>query len=270
MKTTLNVKGRLYSLEKPLLMAILNLTPDSFYAGSRYQARDLLAKAEAMLQAGAAILDVGGYSTRPGADFVAEEEERRRVLPAIEQLQARFPEALISVDTFRAGIAQEAVSAGAGMVNDVSGGTLDAAMFETVATLQVPYILMHLKGTPQNMTQMNQYENIFVEIIDFFQKKNVSTQKFGLKRPYLRPGLGFCQGYSPKLPNFEVSVLFQGHRTPAFAGAFSQVYDIQNPGQKPRRSPQWQYRPTRLGTNARRFYTARTRCGRSPRNPAAL
>jgi len=174
-------------------MAILNLTPDSFYAGSRYEARDLLAKAEAMLQAGAAILDVGGYSTRPGADFVAEDEERRRVLPAIEQLQAHFPEAIISVDTFRANIAQEAVAAGAGIVNDVSGGTLDAKMFETVAALQVPYILMHLKGTPQNMAQMNQYENIFVEIIDFFQKKTYLLKNLGLKDIILDPGLGFAK-----------------------------------------------------------------------------
>ena len=193
MKTTLNIQGRLYSLEKPLLMAVINLTPDSFYAGSRSQESDLLLRAEAMLKAGADILDVGGYSTRPGAAFVEQEEERRRVLPALALLRKHFPEAVLSVDTFRAAVAQEAVAVGAGIVNDVSGGTLDAAMFETVAALQVPYILMHLKGTPQNMAQMNQYENIFVEIIDFFQKKTYLLKNLGLKDVILDPGLGFAK-----------------------------------------------------------------------------
>ncbi len=193
MKTTLNIQGRLHSLEKPLLMAVINLTPDSFYAGSRSQESDLLLRAEAMLEAGADILDLGGYSTRPGAAFVEEEEERRRVLPALRLLRKHFPEAVLSIDTFRAAIAREAVVAGAGIVNDVSGGTLDAAMFETVAALQVPYILMHLKGTPQNMAQMNQYENIFVEIIDFFQKKTYLLKNLGLKDVILDPGLGFAK-----------------------------------------------------------------------------
>ena len=193
MKTTLNIQGRLYSLEKPLLMAVINLTPDSFYAGSRSRESDLLLRAEAMLKAGADILDVGGYSTRPGAAFVEQEEERRRVLPALALLRKHFPEAVLSVDTFRAAVAQEAVAVGAGIVNDVSGGTLDAAMFETVAALQVPYILMHLKGTPQNMAQMNQYENIFVEIIDFFQKKTYLLKNLGLKDVILDPGLGFAK-----------------------------------------------------------------------------
>ncbi|RZK14435.1 MAG: dihydropteroate synthase, partial [Hymenobacter sp.] len=146
--------GRLLDLRQPQLMGILNLTPDSFYPGSRLTPADetaLLRRAETMLLAGAAALDVGGYSSRPGADDIAPAEELRRVLPALAALRREFPQAFISIDTFRASVAAEAVAAGADLVNDIGGGTLDADMLPTVARLRVPYCLMHLRGTPQTM-----------------------------------------------------------------------------------------------------------------------
>ncbi|RZK37644.1 MAG: dihydropteroate synthase, partial [Hymenobacter sp.] len=165
--------GRLLDLRQPQLLGILNLTPDSFYPGSRLAAADeaaLLHRAETMLTAGAAALDVGGYSSRPGADDVAPAEELRRVLPTIAALRREFPQAFLSIDTFRAAVAAEAVAAGADMVNDIGGGTLDADMLPTVARLRVPYCLMHLRGTPQTMRTLTHYnDDLVLSLLRFFR-----------------------------------------------------------------------------------------------------
>src|SRR5471030_171262 len=161
-KETLNSGGRLIDLSRPKVMGIINLTPDSFYVGSRKQGtEDALQQAEKILTEGATFLDLGAYSSRPGADDISVQEEMDRLLPVVEAIAANFPDAVLSVDTFRAEVAEAAVKAGAHIINDVSGGQLDANMFATIARLQVPYILMHMKGTPQNMSQLANYEDVF-------------------------------------------------------------------------------------------------------------
>lgn len=191
----LSPHGRLLDLRRPQVMGILNLTPDSFFSGSRVSSeKDLLARAEAMLHAGAAMLDLGAYSTRPGAADIPEPEESRRLLPAIEALRREFPQAFISADTFRAGVAEAAVQAGADLVNDVGGGTLDAAMFATVGRLRVPYVLMHLRGTPQTMTQLTDYEDdIVLELLRYFRDLLAQLRAAGVVDVLLDPGFGFAK-----------------------------------------------------------------------------
>jgi dihydropteroate synthase len=175
-------------------MGILNVTPDSFYAGSRLPEPGLVQeRAGLMLAEGADILDVGGYSTRPGAADISPQQEADRVLPAIEAIRAAFPQIVVSVDTFRANVARQAVAVGAHMVNDVSGGQLDPAMFDTISRLQVPYILMHMRGTPQNMANLTQYEDVFLETFDFFQHKLKHLHDLGCKDIIVDPGFGFAK-----------------------------------------------------------------------------
>jgi dihydropteroate synthase len=201
-KSTINCAGKLVSLSQPVVMGILNVTPDSFYEGSRIRGTQaLLGQAEAMLQEGAAILDIGGYSSRPHADDVPPEEERIRVIPAIRAVRQAFPDCLISVDTFRAAIAQEAVEAGANIINDISGGELDEMMFQTAGQLQVPYILMHMRGTPQTMSQLTEYEDIMLELVHYFEPKIVQLQAAGVRDIILDPGFGFAKTIDQ---NFEV------------------------------------------------------------------
>ncbi len=189
---TLNCKGRLLSLETPVVMGIINITPDSFFAGSRQMGLDgVLAQAEKMIGEGAAILDLGGQSTRPGAERVAADDEMKRVVPAIEAVSRRFPDVEISIDTFYSIVAKAAVEAGASIVNDISAGLLDNAMLTTVAALQVPYICMHMKGDPQTMQQSPQYDNVTIEVLDFFIKRIEDCRKAGITDIIADPGLGF-------------------------------------------------------------------------------
>jgi dihydropteroate synthase len=178
-----------------MVMGILNATPDSFYANSRISNLDMtLAKAGQMLVDGATFLDIGGYSTRPGAPEVSEQEELDRVAPVIEAVAQAYPKALISVDTFRAKVAEEAVKRGAHIINDVSGGTLDQAMFETVGRLGVPYILMHMRGMPQTMASLTEYPNgLMEELISYFVEKIAALRALGVKDIVLDPGFGFAK-----------------------------------------------------------------------------
>ena len=193
-KSTLNCRGKILSLDTPLVMGILNVTPDSFFAGSRLSSLDeVLQRAEAMLSDGADILDLGGYSSRPGALDVSIDEEMERVIPAVEAIIRRFPKAVISVDTFRARVAEGAIAAGAAIINDISGGDLDEAMFETVARLQVPYILMHMRGTPQTMNSLTDYEDLVLEVIDELQTKVARLKNLGVNDILLDPGFGFAK-----------------------------------------------------------------------------
>jgi len=189
---TLNCKGRLLVVEEPIVMGIINATPDSFYAGSRIKIEnDLLHKAEQMIAEGAAILDIGGQSTRPGSQQVAAEEELRRVLPAIEAIHKRFPGQLISIDTFYASVAKAAIQSGASVVNDVSAGSIDEAMIETVAQLQVPYVLMHMKGHPQTMQQNPVYKNVVLDVFDFLNFRLTEIVRAGIHDVIIDPGFGF-------------------------------------------------------------------------------
>ncbi|QJW90507.1 dihydropteroate synthase [Spirosoma taeanense] len=192
-KKTLNCRGRLVDLTTPAVMGILNATPDSFFAGSRIGLDETVATAETMLTEGATFLDIGGYSTRPGAADISPAEEADRVLPVIEAILDSFPEALISVDTFRASVARQAVETGAAMINDIGGGTLDTAMFETVAQLGVPYVLMHMRGTPQTMQSLATYQNIVTEVIDEMATPLARLRALGAKDIILDPGFGFAK-----------------------------------------------------------------------------
>ncbi len=204
--------GRVLDLRRPQVMGILNLTPDSFYQGSRVSdADELLRRAESMLRAGAAVLDLGGYSSRPGAEHISEDEEKRRLLPAVQAVGRAFPEAFLSVDTFRAGVAAEAVAAGAALLNDISGGQLDADMLPTAGRLGVPYVLMHMRGTPQTMTQHTHYEHdLVLELVRYFRDKLAELRRHGVTDVVLDPGFGFAktpaQGHEllRRLPELQV------------------------------------------------------------------
>ena len=203
-KVTLNAGGRLIDLSSPAVMGIINITPDSFYADSRKQGVDeALLQAEKMLGEGATFLDLGAYSSKPGAEDISEQEENNRLLPVVKAIAKRFPEAVLSIDTFRSTVAEAAVNTGAHIVNDISGGQLDADMFETVARLQVPYVLMHMKGTPQNMAQQAVYENVFDEVYDYFSDRYYQLKQLGVHDVILDPGFGFAKnaGHGYRLLN---------------------------------------------------------------------
>jgi dihydropteroate synthase len=189
----INTGGRLLDLDIPRVMGILNITPDSFYKGSRYNTdKEILKAAAGMLEEGADILDIGGYSSRPGAKDISPEEESNRVLKAIKLITGEFPEAIISIDTFRADIAREAVvGCGAHMINDISGGDADNNMFLTVEKLKVPYILMHMRGDPRTMVNNTAYEDIVTDILKWFGEKIFKLKSAGLKDIIIDPGFGF-------------------------------------------------------------------------------
>jgi dihydropteroate synthase len=192
--TTILLKGKILDLSVPAVMGIINITPDSFYAGSRLQQlQDITIKARYMMEQGATFIDIGGSSSRPGAAEVSEDEELKRVIPAIEAILKELPDANISIDTFRAKVARIAVETGACLVNDISGGELDKQMFETVSRLQVPYILMHMRGTPQLMASLNTYENIIQEMIEYFHQKVYLLRQLELKDIILDIGFGFAK-----------------------------------------------------------------------------
>lgn len=181
-------------LSIPKVMGILNITPDSFYDGGRFLSVDqAVTKCGEMLEEGAEMIDVGGYSTRPGAIDVSEQEELDRVIPVIEKIVQHFPETIISIDTFRSSVASQAVKAGASIINDVSGGNLDGNMFPTVASLGVPYILMHSRGTPQTMTSLTQYDNLLTDIAFDLSKKLNQLHSLGVKDIVIDPGFGFAK-----------------------------------------------------------------------------
>lgn len=191
---SLNCRGKLVTIAQPVVMGILNVTPDSFFEGSRQPSLDrVLATAARMLQEGATILDIGGQSTRPGAPDVGDAEETERVVPAVQAIASHFPHALISVDTFRASVAKAAAEAGAHIINDVSGGSLDANMLATVGSLQVPYICMHMRGTPATMQQLTQYDYVVTDVIDFFVERTDACRKAGIKDVIIDPGFGFAK-----------------------------------------------------------------------------
>ena len=199
---TLNCKGRLLLVEKPLVMGIINITPDSFYAGSRFQDKEtILRQAEQMLKDGATILDIGGQSSRPDSERISAEEELKRVIEPVRAIHKNFPGTFISIDTFYSSVATEAVAAGACMVNDISAGSIDNDMINVVATLQVPYVLMHMRGTPQNMQLHPKYDDVTKEVFEFFKLKIEELHKAGIRDIIIDPGFGFGKTISN---NFEL------------------------------------------------------------------
>lgn len=191
---SLNLGGQLFSFERPLIMGILNVTPDSFFDGGQHYRADLaMAKAEQLLQDGADILDIGAFSSRPGARLISAQEEMDRALPVMEGLRTKYPDCKLSIDTFRADVAEEAVKAGAQLINDISAGTIDDHMFGTVARLKVPYVLMHMRGVPENMQQFTQYDDIVVDVATFLGEKISVLRSLGVQDIILDPGFGFAK-----------------------------------------------------------------------------
>lgn len=191
---TLNCKGKLLVLDKPAIMGILNITPDSFYAGSRFvEIESILSEAAKMLEDGADILDIGGQSTRPGSTALTSNEEADRVLPTIQLLHKHFPDAIISIDTYHAAVASAALEAGASMVNDISGGHLDPQMIKTVATWNVPFVCMHMKGNPANMQEHANYQHLTVEVLDYFIQAVDRCRQAGIRDIIIDPGFGFSK-----------------------------------------------------------------------------
>ena len=190
---SLNCKGRLLSLENPIVMAVLNMTPDSFFPGSRIRSRDeLLAQAERMLQEGAVILDLGGLSSRPGAQEISVDQESERVVPAIQALSEYFPQAFISVDSYRYEVAKAAMDAGAVIVNDIGASETDS-LVKLAAAEGVPYICMHMRGHPGTMQELTNYDDLLTEVLDFFIRRKLECMHLGVKDLIIDPGFGFAK-----------------------------------------------------------------------------
>ncbi len=201
-KKTLNCRGRLVNLEGGAVMGILNTTPDSFFDGGHFIDRDSqLKQVEKMLKEGALFIDIGGYSSRPGAEDISEDEELKRVIPAIEAIGKNFPEALLSIDTFRSGVAQKALESGVHIVNDISGGTGDKNMLATVAAFNASYIIMHMQGSPKTMQVEPHYEDVAKEVIKFLDTKMKEASAAGISDVVLDPGFGFGKNLEQ---NFEL------------------------------------------------------------------
>lgn len=199
---TLNCNGKLIDLATPTVMGIINVTPDSFYDGGKTVTTEgIIDQAGKMLSEGATFLDVGGYSSRPDATKVSETEELKRVIPAIETLIAEFPEVIVTIDTFRSAVVKEAIQVGAAMVNDISGGKMDPEMFSTIARLQIPYILMHMRGTPQTMSAQTDYNNVTREVLLYFSERIALARKAGINDIIADPGFGFSK---TRQQNFEL------------------------------------------------------------------
>lgn len=216
---TINCKGNLIDLTSPKIMGILNVTPNSFFDGGKYSDENsILQQVEKMLVDGATFIDIGAYSSKPNAEFVSENEEISRLIPVIELILKNFPETLISVDTFRANVTREAIENGACIVNDISAGSMDENMMQTVAKLQVPYIMMHMKGNPQTMQSLAQYENIVKEMLFYFSEKVAQARSLGINDLIIDPGFGFAKILEQ---NFEVMnklELFQMLELPLLVG----------------------------------------------------
>jgi dihydropteroate synthase len=216
---TINCLGKLIDLSVPKVMGILNVTPNSFYDGGKYSdEKSMLFQVEKMLYEGATFIDIGAYSSKPSAEFVSEEEEITRLLPIIDLVLKNYPDTLISVDTFRANVAKVAIENGACIINDIAAGSLDKKMMQTVANLQVPYVMMHMKGNPQTMQSLAQYENVVKEMLFYFSEKVSQARSFGINDLIIDPGFGFAKTVEQ---NFEVMnnlELFQMLELPLLVG----------------------------------------------------
>lgn len=230
-KKTLLIQGKLMDLTQPKVMGILNVTPDSFYDGGRHNLlKNAIGKAESMLAVGAEIIDIGGYSTKPHAAEITLAEELARVLPVIEYLAKQIPEVIISIDTFRAAIAKASVEAGAGIINDVSGGNLDNEMFRTVATLKVPYILMHMRGTPATMQKLTDYDHLIKDIVFELSGKIQQLRDLAVNDIIIDPGFGFAKSMQQNYEMLKNLSYFEQLDCPLLVGISrkSMIYKLLN------------------------------------------
>ncbi|WP_300487257.1 dihydropteroate synthase [Flavobacterium sp.] len=226
---TINCKGRLVSLDTPQCMGILNVTPDSFYDGGKYKSDTaFLQQTEKMLTEGATFIDIGAYSSRPNAAFVTEEEEVSRIVPVIRLIADRFPEAFLSVDTFRAKVAAEAIGAGAALINDIAAGLLDPEMLPTVGALRVPYIMMHMRGTPQTMNTLTDYTDIVKEMLFYFSERIREARRYGIHDIIVDPGFGFAKTTAQNYEVLQKLELFQNLEVPLLSAVSrkSMIYKV--------------------------------------------
>jgi dihydropteroate synthase len=216
---TINCKGQLIDLTTPKVMGILNVTPNSFYDGGMYKSNsEMLTKVGKMLNEGATFIDVGAYSSKPSAEYVSEEEELQRIIPIINLILEYYPEALLSVDTFRSEVAKICIENGAAIINDISAGNLDDKMLETIAQYNVPYIMMHMRGTPETMQKMTSYEDIVKEILFYFSEKVANARSFGINDLIIDPGFGFAKTLDQNYEVLQKMELFEILELPLLAG----------------------------------------------------
>lgn len=216
---TINCKGKLIDLTHPRVMGILNITPNSFFDGGKYKTEsEILSQVEKMLNEGATFIDVGAYSSKPNADAVTVEEELARIVPVVERIVNNFPEALLSIDTFRSEVAQACIEKGAAIINDISAGALDDRIFEVVGKYNVPYIMMHMRGTPQTMQTMTDYDDIVKEILFYFSEKIAKARTFGINDLIIDPGFGFAKTVDQNYEIVRKLELFSSLELPFLAG----------------------------------------------------
>ena len=228
---TINCKGQLVDLTSPKVMGILNVTPNSFFDGGKYKSgSEMLSQVGKMLSDGATFIDIGAYSSKPSAEFVSEEEELQRIVPIVNLILEYYPETLISIDTFRSEVAKVCIENGAAIINDISAGNLDDKMLETIAKYNVPYIMMHMRGTPQTMQAMTTYDNIVKEIIFYFSEKVAKARSLGINDLIVDPGFGFAKTLEQNYEVLQKMELFQILELPLLAGISrkSMIYKFLN------------------------------------------
>jgi len=216
---TINCKGQLIDLKTPKVMGILNVTPNSFFDGGKFKNRsEMLSQVSKMLHDGATFIDVGAYSSKPSAEYVSEEEELQRIIPIINLILEYYPETLVSVDTFRNEVARICIENGAAMINDISAGNLDDKMLETIAKYNVPYIMMHMRGTPETMQSMTTYDNIVKEILFYFSEKVAKARSYGINDLIVDPGFGFAKTLEQNYEVLQKLELFEILELPLLVG----------------------------------------------------
>ena len=216
---TINCKGQLIDISQPKVMGILNITPNSFFDGGRYSSeKEILAKVEKMLAEGATFIDIGAYSSKPSAEFVSEEEELNRIVPVVQLLVKHFPEILISIDTFRSEVARVCIENGAAIINDISAGNLDDKMLEVIAQYNVPYIMMHMRGTPETMQSMTEYEDVVKEVLFYFSEKIRKARSLEINDLIVDPGFGFAKTIAQNYEVMQKLELFHHLELPILIG----------------------------------------------------
>lgn len=216
---TINCRGNLIDLSIPKVMGILNVTPNSFYDGSKYKSEtELLYQTEVMLNEGATFIDIGAYSSKPNAEFVSEQEELERILPVIHLILKHFPDAILSIDTFRSEVAKVSIENGAALINDISAGSMDEMMMKTISHYKVPYVMMHMRGNPQTMQSLTQYDNIVNDMLLYFSEKIAQARSFGINDLIVDPGFGFAKTIEQNYEVLQKMELFQMLELPILAG----------------------------------------------------
>lgn len=216
---TINCKGELIDLSIPKVMGILNVTPNSFFDGGKYKNEDeIISRVDKMLFEGATFIDIGAYSSKPSAEFVTEQEEIDRIVPAIELILKHFPKTLLSVDTFRAEVAKASIESGAAIINDIAAGELDDKMFDVIAQYNIPYIMMHMRGNPQTMQSLTQYDDIIKEMMFYFSEKVKKARSLGINDLILDPGFGFAKTTDQNFEVMQKMELFNILELPVLAG----------------------------------------------------